>query len=544
MSKIYKSVLLIGATGQIRTAQFNQKEHLVVPTIALVEGVIWPMNAEHPELVLFEEFTRGLQGWNGRPVVYGHPMLQGVAVSANDPKILEGWCFGTTFNATANAKKKSLEMESWLDLARAEAVGAQELIDRLKEGQGIEISVGVFTREEEKSGVLDGQKYGGIWREPVPDHLAFLPDGQIGACSNEMGCGAPRVARTHLVTNRGFVSLSRPEVTAVADEPKKEDAKPTKRFAGKMWQNIMGLLRDSQGESISELHQMVSDALFADEPGFMWAEDVWPDTNLVVYWVRPEGVDLAFQRKFTVDNGKVTLDAEKTEVKRVSEWKPVAAASEAPPTTASGSCGCGGARHAEQNPNKEENTMTKAERITALMATPKFKVFSRGTLETLSDEQLTSFETEAKAAPVTEPVTPAVTPPVTPPVTASAAEVTPQAIADVMSKMTEDDYLKCAPKSIRDLVTNAKSREATERTALVAAMKTSQTEFTEEELNALPLDQLRRFSRICKVDIPADFSGRGVPRTEGNDDEQSKPPKAIDMVARIKASRAAQNTAH
>jgi hypothetical protein len=537
--KLHKSILLIGATGQIRTASFQQKEHLVVPTVALVEGVIWPMNAEHPELVLFEEFSRGVQGWNGRPVVYGHPILQGQPVSANDPKILEGWCFGTTFNATANAKKKSLEMESWLDLVRAEAVGAQELIDRLRAGQGIEISVGVYTREEEKSGDLNGEKYGAIWREPVPDHLAYLPDGQIGACSNAMGCGAPRVARTHLVTNRGFVSLSRPEpeVIAVAEETKKEEAKPKPKS---LWSRIVSRMRAAEGESLTELHQMVWDALYADEPGFMWTEDIWPDENRVIYFVRPEDREITYERKFTVDNGKVTLDAEKTEVKRVSEWKPVAAASEAPPTTASGSCGCGGARHAEQNPNKEENTMTKAERITALMATPKFKVFSRGTLELLTDEQLTSFETEAKAAPVAE----AAPAPTTASATTTTVEaVTPQAIADVMSKMSEDDYLKCAPKSIRDLVTNAKSREAAERTTLVAAMKTSQTEFTEEELTAMPLDQLRRFSRICKVDVPADFAGRGVPRTEGGDNDQTKAPKAIDMVARIKASREKSNSA-
>jgi hypothetical protein len=530
--KIARSILLIGATGKIRTASFQQKDHLVVPTVALVEGVIWPMNAEHPELVLFEEFSRGVQGWNGRPVVYGHPMLQGEAVSANDPKILEGWAYGLTFNAFANPTKKSLEMEAWLDLARAKAIGAQETIDRLQAGEPIEISVGVFTREQESKGEYNGQKYGAIWREPVPDHLAYLPDGQIGACSNEMGCGAPRVARTHLVTNRGFVSLSRTEVPIVV-ETKKEEAKPKgpnffTRMLGRMMK-IQGV-KAAEGETMTELFGMVSDALYAAEPGFMWLDDIKPDDSLAIYWVRPEDRDVMYTRKFSIDNGVVTLDAEKTEVEYVRELKPVAAATASQPTTAS-SCSCGGAKHAEQNTQKEDDAMTKAERITALMATPKFKVFSRSTLELLTDEQLTTFETEAKTS-ATQPEIQVTTATVAEPSTRETVE-------SVLKAMNEDDFLACAPKSIRDLVQNEKARETTERTTIVAALKTNQKEFSETELTAMPIEQLRKLSKVCNVQVPdIDFSGRGVPRDPETRDENRSAPKAIDMVARIKASRA------
>jgi hypothetical protein len=540
LPKIHKSILLIGATGKIRTATFQQREHLVVPTVALVEGVIWPVNAEHPELVLFEEFTRGLQGWNGRPVVYGHPMLQGEAVSANDPKILEGWCFGQTFNVSANSNKKSLEMESWIDPARAQIIGAQELIDRLNAGKPIEISVGVFTKEQELSGEYNGQKYGGIWREPTPDHLAYLPDGQIGACSNEMGCGAPRVARTHLVTNRGFVSLSRTEVPIVSVETKKEEAKPKKpTLSSRMWKGIqdaMIRLRANEGETMSELFGMVSDALFAQEPGFMWLDDIKPDEGLAIYWVRPEDRDMMFQRKFTVDNGKVTLDAERIEVEWTRELKPVAAASASQPTTAS-SCSCGGAKHAEQNTKDNDAMKTKAERITALVDGKKLPGVTKEFLETCNETQLATLE--ADAAKVTTPESTSTTS--TTPTTASATEKsTKESVEEVLKKMTEDDFLACAPKSIRDLVANQRTAETNERATLVAAMKTSQTEFTEDELKAMPIEQLRKFSRVCNVRVPAvDFTGRGIPRDDDTSGDESAPPKAIDMTARIKASRAA-----
>src|SRR6266496_226176 len=38
--KVARHVHLIGATGQIRTASYEGREHLVVPVIALLEGVI------------------------------------------------------------------------------------------------------------------------------------------------------------------------------------------------------------------------------------------------------------------------------------------------------------------------------------------------------------------------------------------------------------------------------------------------------------------------------------------------------------------------
>ena len=73
----------------IRTAEHFGESHTVIPCIALVEGVLWPANAPAPELALAEEFGRFVDGWNSKPVVFNHPMVNGVAVSASDPDIIE-----------------------------------------------------------------------------------------------------------------------------------------------------------------------------------------------------------------------------------------------------------------------------------------------------------------------------------------------------------------------------------------------------------------------------------------------------------------------
>jgi hypothetical protein len=36
---------------------------------------------------------------------------------------------------------------------------------------------------EDTEGVFNGQEFAGIWRNVIPDHLAILPEGVIGACS-------------------------------------------------------------------------------------------------------------------------------------------------------------------------------------------------------------------------------------------------------------------------------------------------------------------------------------------------------------------------
>jgi hypothetical protein len=203
--KQYRTLTLRTAAGaEIRNATFRGHDHVVVPVIALMEGVFWASNAADPEMVFASELAIAPAGWNGRPVVMNHPDLATTNGSANEPHILEAQAFGHIFNTWDRERilqSKQLGMEAWLSLEQADHVGdeARGVIRRAQAREPIEISIGVFQRVEDSPGVHNGRKYRGVWRNVVPDHLAMLSVGGLGACSNERGCGV-RTASARIYT--------------------------------------------------------------------------------------------------------------------------------------------------------------------------------------------------------------------------------------------------------------------------------------------------------------------------------------------------------
>jgi hypothetical protein len=180
--------------ADIRNETFQGREYLVVPVVALVEGVIQGANSEKPELVRISTLKKAPHGWNGRAVVMNHPVVNGQYVSANSPEVLEEWQIGFIFNSRVDGKK--LKQEAWIDILRVEELGgdAADAVARLQAGEAVEISTGLFTEVDAKkvgtfnvNGTL--KAYQGEWTNVLPDHLAFLSADQIGACSIADGCG-------------------------------------------------------------------------------------------------------------------------------------------------------------------------------------------------------------------------------------------------------------------------------------------------------------------------------------------------------------------
>lgn len=216
-------------SGSHEMRTYAGREYMVVPVVALVEGVIQGVNAESPELALASEFGRFPQGWNGRPVTMDHPFVtvnsEVIRVSANSPDILEKFSVGFMFNTKLDGNK--LITEAWLDPSRLESLSDQsrELLADLKANKVIEVSTGLFTAVHVQEGRFNTAEYSGIWTSVVPDHLAFLPNGVKGACSIEDGCGAGRTnaSYTTLKANCSCESspkpttLSEPELTATDD---------------------------------------------------------------------------------------------------------------------------------------------------------------------------------------------------------------------------------------------------------------------------------------------------------------------------------------
>jgi hypothetical protein len=180
-------------TSLVRTETFREREYTVVPVIALVEGVIQSMNAEKPEFVSAQDFGLFAVGWNGRPLVMNHPTVDGAPVCANQPQVLADYQIGWVFNAGAD--DSSLYLEAWVDneLAAGLSTESAEALQAMQNGEVVEVSTGLYALVVPESGVYDGEEYFGVWKNIVPDHLAILPSGVIGACSIADGCGTNRV---------------------------------------------------------------------------------------------------------------------------------------------------------------------------------------------------------------------------------------------------------------------------------------------------------------------------------------------------------------
>jgi len=159
------------------------KPHLVVPVVMMVEGV---HNGSHgPLLHKIDELGKYPEVWNGIPVVLDHPTVDGVPVSANHPDIVDNVMLGRVYNTYVEDNK--LKSEVWFDEERLSEV-APEVYEALNNGKLLEVSVGVFSDEEEVEGEWQGEKYVAVAHNHRPDHLAVLVE-SVGACSIKDGCG-------------------------------------------------------------------------------------------------------------------------------------------------------------------------------------------------------------------------------------------------------------------------------------------------------------------------------------------------------------------
>lgn len=208
MTKQIRTLLSVkcqARADEVREDTLNDEEYTVIPCVALVEGVLTPSNAPGPELALASEFGHTPATWDGRPVVLGHPYdADGNPISANSPAVLSEQSFGQIFNTKLDDKK--LVTEIWINDARVKALGGdiESTVERLTNGEEddvVEVSTGLFSINEATQGVYGGEQYQSVWRNVIPDHLAILAEGFIGACSVADGCGAPRVNAADATAN-------------------------------------------------------------------------------------------------------------------------------------------------------------------------------------------------------------------------------------------------------------------------------------------------------------------------------------------------------
>lgn len=199
--------------GLSRTETYDDKDYVVVPVVAMVEGIRHGGNQDTPELWIAEEFTKFPEGWNTKPVVLNHPQdTAGNYISAGSPDVLETYAFGQIFNSKAEDDK--LKVEAWLDTSKRDLnKDVSRVFERIENGETIEISVAFYCTIDAVTYTSD---YSGIVRNIVPDHLAILDENSIGACSVKDGCG---IRANQLKTGKNMTKCScKPEAAIKALE--------------------------------------------------------------------------------------------------------------------------------------------------------------------------------------------------------------------------------------------------------------------------------------------------------------------------------------
>lgn len=511
-----------------RNETLDGKEYLVAPVVALVQGVVYPLGAKKPELAAAKAFTKAPTGWNDKPLFLGHPMVDGKPVLGCTPQVLSR-SVGRIFNTKVDGPR--LLMEAWIDVEKAKSTEeGRSLLDRVKTGKKVEVSTGLLVRVEDEEGEYEGERYSSVWRETFPDHLALLNEKEEGACSYAAGCGI-RAAQRYQITDTGF-------------EPVKEK------------RSVLAFLKD----------------LLATDPDD--AKLATMESELAAL----KGAEFSAKNKSKIQgihDSIVALGAQ-----------------------------CGDARAMSGHPCKcqEHKTMKKEERVKALIADKRspFDEKDEARLLQASDEQLTRFEAAAsknKAGsgallksiidkiianddlPFTEDdrswleeasedrlvefagwsagddKTPASDDgkgaagdktggDKAGKGTDAKGQTNPDGTPKQMTGgkvKTEAEFLAEAPQSIRDLVEKQKKQDEATRNRLVALAKGKQTEYTEDELKAMPLEQLTRFCRAAGfLRADASFEGQGLP-VDDHKPATAEPPNGYRIA--LDARKAAETAA-
>lgn len=505
---------LVGATGAIRTAVYNGSDHLVVPVVAMVEGVVWASNSDVPEFVAAEELAQTPHQWNGRGAFAGHPKDGDMPVTANTPRTLEK-SFGVIFD-TASAdrilKTRRLEFNVYIDPKKARAVGPAEeaVVNRLLADERVEVSVGAYVETDDVDGRFNGKEYHGAWRNIVSDHIAFLAEGEEGACSVAAGCGAPRAAVRHLVTAQGI----------------RREENMEKLKANATREEVVAYLqaRDAaSGVSDRDLRQVIDAALRAVEPGYMGIEVVYPDDKFVVYYVMP-GEEWKTKRrgyKLSADATEATLKDDAVEVKITSTmtYEPITAAAR-PPQKKAAKCGCKTATC-----GCKEKNMNRAEIIQSLV-TDKHSGFNEtdtAMLESASDARLEEFRGAADARK-TEAA--AFTRLETEHRNAIARiKVQEDRLRDMEKGMSEEEWLAKAPAHFKEILERDKIVDDQYRASIIAQLKDLGAH-KEEELKAMKTKDLEILAKYAHVSVPDFSAARQAPRAlmQGNTGHSYAPP--------------------
>lgn len=477
--------------GSTRTETLLDKEYLVVPVIAMVEGVRFGAGQTEPELGLASEFGDVPIAWANRPLVLNHPQVDKVFVSANTPDILEMYQFGVTMNP--QLKDNKLHMEAWIDVARVKELGGEfeDTYNRIVDQKDVEVSVGFFSDLRQSKGKFKGQKYSAIWTNIKPDHLAVLSDGILGACSVADGCGIPRINKTGVEMPKPITHDKHPEGCTCgghgADPMDTADEPVTQKGLKQIISELLKPFTQSKEEKALEAHQEQRDATQKIvDAGLVQLNGQSIHSSLMnndVYKMIAQAVqkkfgaycylygytqDVAVFESYNYNNGgyccqQININVSDSAVEFVGEPQEVILQTKIVPQTVG---------NEPTDVKIQENDMT----------TPN---------------------------PSTPTPNPAPSnPPATPPTQPNPTTVTQAAPIVEKKVLTAQEYIDQAPAEIRDMLSASLKAQEAKKTELIKALTEHKTnKFTEEYLKLQTNEVLENMVAL----LPGDFRGQASP---------------------------------
>lgn len=484
-------ILSTAATDKIRTETYQNREYVVIPLVALVEGVLHSANSESPELALAAEFGKYAVAWDGRPVVMNHPQVNGDFVSANSPEVLEEWSYGQLFNTKLVGDK--LITEAWIDRAKVNEKGGEmlEVLTSIENGEMVEVSTGLFAVVKPKSGTFKGNNYKGVWESIAPDHLAILSPGTIGACSNADGCGIPRIN-----VNSSFKQTNNQEDCGCHSEG--DSCSCDDHTDGSLSNNTKGAEDMNTEEKQTHINNvktmskhLKSDLLVNELPADMTfnnareilvhaldnAEDCdfcylcQLTRNKVVYFGWCDMT--ARQRSYTLtDNRSVTLGDDIEEVFLLTEVVPINNADKAPT-------------------NNSGDTKMSKENQGADTDAPITNKGDAGSNETDTPNANNSPEGENSSGANANPEAPKAS--------ANAGSDTAEpTVSEAPKNMA--DFLNSVPAELRDTLQESVALHANHKSEMIKELVANKAcDFSEAELNDMNLQTLRRVAKLANI---------------------------------------------
>ncbi len=474
--------------SQHRIEIFEGDEHLVIPVIAAVQGVL------NGQFLPMSSLEASLPAWEGVAVTMSHPKKFGDDVSANTQFARENFVVGYFYGATIEDNK--FKGEFWINLDKlGKHEDGETLLALVEEGSVIEVSTAYWCSIDNKSGIHDGTQYSGVQTSIVPNHIAILLH-EVGACSVTDGCGAPRINRENTMAEPKKEDV---EINCDKDREQSILAKLRNKFGG-MVMNIFGHMIDNHQVSHNQIHRDLRELITMDERSdtFIFIVDVF-DTQVVYGRELPSGeVDL-FSRNYSVKNGDspdftIEID-EPVEVKQVVSFEPVS------------------------NSQEEEINMDR-EALIKRLATNEATPFTREQLTELDDDQLAHLATNLVEAKSEGKVSDS-------PEKGSGTEEPGSVSGDIQNTLTPEvaaalnelgaEGILQIQNSAQEL---AEEREASKKSLVSKLIANDRVTMDEATLRRMDLEALEGVARMAGITV--NYAGVGGP--VANQKESSGPP--------------------